>query len=49
MELPLSAFFDHPTLEAPAREGGSLEDILAALEGLSLEDARALPGAAEGA
>ncbi|HEY0016587.1 MAG TPA: non-ribosomal peptide synthetase, partial [Longimicrobium sp.] len=68
MDLPLSAFFDHPTLEALAaaatatpppvpepalealaRGSGSLEDILAALEGLSLQDAEALLGAAEGA
>jgi amino acid adenylation domain-containing protein len=69
VELPLGAFFDHPTVEALARAataapaapeepamealargGGSLEDILAALEGLSLEEAEALLGAAaEGA
>jgi len=68
MELPLSAFFDHPTvealaaaataarpavpepaLEALARGSGSLEDILAALEGLSQEEAEALLAAAEGA
>jgi acyl carrier protein len=68
MELPLSAFFDHPTvealaaaatvapppaaepaLEALARGGGSLEDILAALEGLSLDDAESLLATVEGA
>ncbi|HLL81775.1 MAG TPA: amino acid adenylation domain-containing protein, partial [Longimicrobium sp.] len=37
-----------PALEALARGGGSLEDILAALEGLSVQDAEALLGAAEG-
>jgi hypothetical protein len=35
-------------LEALARGGGSLEDILAALEGLSVQEAEALLGAAEG-
>ncbi|HEX2081123.1 MAG TPA: hypothetical protein VHG08_25700 [Longimicrobium sp.] len=38
---------EEPAMEALARGGGSLEDILAALEGLSLEEAEALLAAAE--